>query len=424
MSLEDVALNLRRLRALGQIATQHREPAMALGFGAEGVGYCAFPLTEDRIRALLEHAMASPFGYREETRRDASVRDSWEIPGAMLHVEDLQTSSRFERALKTITQSVGLPTGAVVTPVLQKLLIYGPRQFFAPHRDSQKTPDTSATMVVVLPASHVGGDVVVSHGGRQVRLSAAQDSSTGYLTFLGFYADCLHETRPVEAGHRVALTYSLEVQPNSRLSFDDRATPLQRSLQRFFVDQPWLVCLLDHQYAEQSLDWSRLKNADRVRSTALLQVAQEMGWDCFLALADVHESCELISDETDEDEQDHEVAIGSELGLEGALLGRELTLSSWIDGLGQSCQGTAQTADEQCIVATNDDSLGQYPYATSAEAWTGNEGGTAEKWYHHAALVVIERGTSLHAEVSQLKASKRPAEAPTVIRRRRQTPTD
>ena len=412
MSLED---ELRRLPVVGRIAAQHREPAMGLGFGADGVGQCAFPLTDDRIRALLEHAIASPFGYRDETRQDASVRDSWEIPGEKLHVADLIASSRFERALTTMTQAQGFPEGAV-TPVLQKLVIYEPKQFFAPHRDSQKTPGTAATLVVVLPTSHVGGDVLVSHGGHQVRLSSAADSSAGYLAFLGFYADCLHETRPVETGYRVALTFALEVQPNSFSSFDEGETQLARSLQRFLVDQPWLVYLLDHQYAEQSLDWSRLKNADRVRSDALLQAAEAVECDCFLALADVHESCELISDENDEDE--------SELGFEGAVLERELTLSAWVDRRGQPSRGSEQAADDSCIVVTNVDSLGRSPYETSAEPWTGNEGGTAEKWYHHAALVVIKRGTSLHAEVTQVKASNQPAGGPGVIRRRRQAPKD
>lgn len=458
MSLEDVARSLKRLEGPGGFAMQHREPAMGLGFAANGVGWCEFPLADNRVRALLEHAVPSPFGYRDETRRDASVRDSWEIPGSELQVDALTSSPRFVRALDQIVGGLGFSPDVAVTPVLHKLLIYGPGQFFARHRDSQKTPGTAGTLVVVLPTSHRGGDVVVSHAGRHVTLSTAKDSSSDYLSFLGFYADCLHETRPVEQGYRVALTYALEAESSSLTPFDDGAD-LRRSLQRFFSEQPWLVYLLDHQYSEQSMDWSRLKNADRVRAAAFLEAAKKLDCACFLALADVREAYEFTGDEDDDDAggvdesdevDDHvppspapdrhddlgddelelpiedEASSESELGVGGPPLERELTLSHWVDDRGQPCRGSDEYADDSCILTTSE-SIGQSPYATSAEPWTGNEGGTAEKWYHHTALVVLPRGSDLHFEVTDSEVTEPqstnlpPATGPSVVRRPKRT---
>lgn len=41
-------------------------------------------------------------------------------------------------------------------------------------------------------------------GGSHRRTAGAKDGA-----LLGFYADCLHEVRPVRSGYRVALTYQL-----------------------------------------------------------------------------------------------------------------------------------------------------------------------------------------------------------------------
>ena len=51
-----------------------------------------------------------------------------------------------------------------------------------------------------------------------------------------------------------------------------------------------LVYLLDHQYTQRGLAWSRLKNADAARAAALREVAQQLDCEIGLALADVHET--------------------------------------------------------------------------------------------------------------------------------------
>lgn len=432
VSAERVARSLLRLQSGGGFAAQHREPGVGLWIDVEGVGRCELPLTEATLAALLAHAVPSPFGYRDETRHDPSVRDGWEIPGTKVALDERAWAARFARGFGDIVEGLGLPSTTKVTPVLQKLVIYGPGQFFAPHRDSQTHPGTAGTLVVVLPSAHRGGDVVVTHAGRQVTVSTAKDASAGYVSFLGFFADCLHEVRPVDSGHRVALTYALEVEPQELPGFAGELADLEQSVQTFLSDEdderPWLVYLLDHQYAEQSLDWSRLKNGDRVRSTALLEVADKLGCDCFLALADVREAYELseedADDEDDEDDrtyvderalpspapdrQDDPRDVGPlsivrpppETGMLGALVERELALGSWIDRAGQPCCGTTEGPDRQCVVTTivADE---RTPYESSSEPWTGNEGGSAEKWYHLAAVVLIPRGSELCAEVSR-----------------------
>ena len=55
-----------------------------------------------------------------------------------------------------------------------------------------------ATLVIVLPSISAGGDLVMRHKGREVRLEL-RSSDPSEVVFAAFYADCVHEVLP---GHR------------------------------------------------------------------------------------------------------------------------------------------------------------------------------------------------------------------------------
>lgn len=446
---ERVARSLLRLAGAGSFAAAHHEPALGLSIDVDGVGRCDFPLSPAWIAALVQHAVPSPFGYRDETVHDRAVRDSWEIPGSRVHLDPRQWQTRFRRGLDEIVEALGLSGATAITARLQKLLVYEQGQFFTRHRDSEKSPTMVGTLVVVLPSPYRGGDVDVSHAGHTVTLSTAKAARTGHVSFLGFYADCVHETRPVDEGYRVALSYSLEAEAMAGAAVPSSGFgDLGERLRSFFYDpdedeellQPWLVYLLDHQYSEQGIAWSRLKNADKVRAEALRHVAAELECDCFLALADVHEAYDYDEDEDegDEDEDDEvgdvieadddadpdavpfvtdpelddpieqlavqdgpeAVATAGDISLGRSLVERELTLDHWLDAEGRPCAGTDEAAADEQVVTTVP-SHRRVAYDTTCEPWTGNEGGTAEKWYHQAALVVVPRRSELHEDIGR-----------------------
>src|SRR5208337_1979483 len=89
-----------------------------------------------------------------------------------------------------------------------KMLIYDEGSFFVSHRDTEKTAGMFATLVVVLPSSCAGGELVVRHKDRSARLDLrAEDPAE--VAFAAFYADCLHEVLPVTSGCRLTLVYNL-----------------------------------------------------------------------------------------------------------------------------------------------------------------------------------------------------------------------
>jgi 2OG-Fe(II) oxygenase superfamily len=480
--LERVTRSLLRLGASGGFAACHREPALGLGIDVNELGHLPFPLEASRVEALKAHATASRFGYRDQTLHDTTVRDSWEIPGSKVHLDDDLWRGRMQRGLTEITESLGL-ADAEVTPILDKLLIYPAGGFFAPHRDSQKTAHTAGTLVVVLPSVHEGGEVVVSHAGRAVTFSTVDAARSNYLSFLGFYADCVHETKPVRAGHRVALSYRLEVEAaDPRRSADDGTLDLERSLSAYFDDDeesPWLVYLFEHQYAQLSFGWEFLKSGDRLRADAIRRAASRLDLGCFLALADVHEAYQLGEEGDDDDDDDDDdgewiapppsdrlvddvdlppvdgepnerarVLVDARLPrsededapedelttppsesetyrhLLGALTHRELTLEEWMDDRGELCEGIEEDVYEEHVVTTTQTS-DRTTYEASYEPWTGNEGGDAQQWYRQTVLVVMPKRGELYEDVSQPLAFEPEEEdetPPRIVRRAKRRP--
>ena len=63
----------------------------------------------------------------------------------------------------------------VIKAELYKLLVYDPGAFFLRHRDTEKSPGMFGTLVIVLPSEHAGGELVVSHGEKEVTVSLANN---------------------------------------------------------------------------------------------------------------------------------------------------------------------------------------------------------------------------------------------------------
>lgn len=160
-----------------------------------------------RAQAELLCSVARParYGRGERTLLDAEVRDTWEIPVRSVSLDEGRWSPTLERMLERVRGDLGLPDGHRLRGELHSMLVYGPGQFFRRHKDSEKSDDMVATLVVTLPSSFRGGSLVIEHGDETV----ASRGSKSRLSFVAFYADCPHEVRPVTEGYRVSLTYNL-----------------------------------------------------------------------------------------------------------------------------------------------------------------------------------------------------------------------
>jgi predicted 2-oxoglutarate/Fe(II)-dependent dioxygenase YbiX len=176
-----------------------------------------------------------PFGRGEQTLSDPSVRDTWEIPPDLVTIAGPRWAATLGGVLDEVRDQLGLPLSSRLEAELHAMLVYGSGQFFLPHQDSEKDDTMIGTLVVTLPSSHTGGELIVEHGGESVAYRSPRDS----LSFVALYADCRHEVKPVKSGYRVTLTFNLLAHSDrTGLSVDQPVAELTRCLTEHFTTRP------------------------------------------------------------------------------------------------------------------------------------------------------------------------------------------
>ncbi|WP_194924822.1 2OG-Fe(II) oxygenase [Catenulispora pinisilvae] len=374
----------------------------------DGVGRLKYPVTAAQARKLCALGAPARYGRGEQTLTDASVRDTWEVPRAAVH---LSWSPRFDKVLDGMREELGLPVSATLRAELHSLLVYGPGQFFLPHQDSEKHDAMVGTLAVTLPSRHSGGELVITQGGRSQTCSG----SASRLALCAFYADCRHEVRPVKSGYRIAVTFNLLLDGGApRASGADLVNEAARLLDGHFATRSsahsWgkaaahkrLVYLLDHEYTERGLNWNRLKGGDADRAALLRTAAEQAGCRIMLAVTKIQETWDVEPegsdyegwDDEDEDWEDGEDADGDADGDDNDnhelndLIERTTTLSCWIDpetGRAESIS-LELSEDEVCSRTSTADFA---PYEQQYEGYMGNYGNTLDRWYRRAAVVVF-----------------------------------
>src|SRR5215472_2977237 len=265
-----------------------------LSLEVEGFGAVRFPVTPAKARKLLGLGRPARFGRGEETLTDPDVRDTWEIPKHLVCAK--WNEPILKVILGTVKEELGLPNAAELTADLHSLLVYEPNQFFLPHQDSEKGDSMIGTLVVTLPSSYTGGELMVGLGDEW----KAYGGSKTALSLAAFYADCRHEVLRVTSGYRITLTYNLLLHGDTSRPAGDEgtiaelagllrehfSTPVPRYYSEPATDPPnRLVYLLDHEYTARALNWRRLKGADASRVTLLRTAAGKAGCEAVLALA-------------------------------------------------------------------------------------------------------------------------------------------
>jgi hypothetical protein len=280
------------------------------------------------------------------------------------------------------------------------------------------------TLVVILPSEYSGGAVAVEHRGEKKVFRRAVSQATD-LSLLAFYADCHHAVSPIKSGVRVALTYQLRLsgrskapRPTVRGDLLDRLTTGLREHFAVPVVKPYsqseqvpperLVYLLDHEYTQRSLSWSHLKNGDRDRVAALRAAAERLDCECFLALAEVHETWTCEDDDwrgrygrrSLRSVEDAHAAKSEEYELT-SLEDSTVALNHWLDIAGQRFEGVQGTVSDDELHFTKPSS-DMDPFKSEHEGYQGNYGNTVDRWYQRAAFVTWPRANTfaLRAQVS------------------------
>ena len=440
--LDRIQTALAAIKAEGTFATALVCGSEDLKIEVKGVGPIRFPVSAAMAAKLCAAARPAPFGRRDKTLHDSSVRDTWQLGRTQVKIDTRRWKHTLDAQLPTIKRHLGLPEDSRLDAVFDKMLVYGPGQFFAPHQDSERADDMVGSLVVTLPSVYTGGNTIVEHQAEK-KIFAGSKRGKKELSLLAFYADCRHEVKPIKSGYRIALTYQLHyhgaTRPQvpvglsallERLSTSVKAyfsTP-EATLDRSSAAEPpdRLIYLLDHEYTQKSLAWSRLKNGDRLRAAALLHVADRLACEIHLALAEVHEtwSCEgddwdsgygsggrygrrswrdsWSDDEDDDEDQEGQRADADPEDYElEELLDSDMELRHWVDKDGKAVPGLAGAFSEREVCYTKP-SAELRPFKSEHEGYMGNYGNTLDRWYHRAAVVMWpkDRDFAVRAKLS------------------------
>lgn len=396
-----LARHLNDQRPEGSFSTQLTGSPDVLEIHVEGVGALPARLYAGDAKKLKAVADPAHFGRGAETLHDTDVRDTWEVTADKVTLGGPEWDASLEHILTEVRDDLGLPYGSTLTAELHGLLVYGIGQFFAPHQDTEKAEAMVATLVVVLPSAHSGGELVVAHAG-QTRLHRPVDSR---LTFIAFYADCRHEIRRVRSGHRITLVFNLLISdaqvgrsaPDDVLAglvADHFATPAQPRWPQEQTTRPSrLVVLLDHEYSEHGLSRGQFKGHDAERVAAIRAAAEHTDCRTAVALTEIHEIWNEGYD-----------------GYAGDLADTE-TVLSWWQPVGEDCEEIALRVAESEICAPTP-TVPLSPYESEYTGNMGNYGNTEEYWYRRAAVVMWpqSRDFAVRAETDPVRALKDIAE--------------
>jgi predicted 2-oxoglutarate/Fe(II)-dependent dioxygenase YbiX len=382
-----------------------------LSLEIEGFGRVKFPVTPAKARKMLGLGQPARFGRGEQTLTDPDVRDTWEIPKHLIRAA--WDDATLKDILATVKEELGLPNAAGLTADLHSLLVYEPNQFFLTHQDSEKDDSMVGTLVVTLPSSYTGGELMVGHNGEWM----AHRGSKTELSLVAFYADCRHEVLKVTSGYRITLTYNLLLHGDTSRPEGDAGTvaeladllrehfgtPVPRYYGGAATDPPnRLVYLLDHEYTPSGLNWRRLKGADASRVALLRTAAGTAGCDAILALADIKTTHSAFPAnegygyrhrdwyEDEDDDDPGRTSSGEDKYDIQDLIDSEVTLTHWTGPEGARLEKTSLhvRGDEVCASTPTGD---LEPVSSQYEGYMGNWGNTLDRWYHRAAVVVWPR---------------------------------
>jgi hypothetical protein len=420
---------LATLGESSQFATSGSLAPVLPGLEVKGVGAIGSPVSAADAQRLIARATQAPYGRGEETIVDTDVRRVWQIEPSQVAFRNAEWNRHVTAIVDAVKQEFGIHQK--VSAKLYKLLIYETGSFFAPHRDSEKTPGMFATLVVCLPSRHEGGTLVVRHDGQIKKIDFDGEDAEFKTQYAAFYADCQHEIMPVTAGYRICLVYNLVIVGKKRQpSAPNSATPVEQAahlLEEIFADassKPSKLAIpFEHQYTQAGLDPKHLKGSDRARADVLMRAAESLDYQCYLALLTHYQSGEVDYDTWDFDDrwgrrsyrrsyddydEDEDAEDDDDSGSEmGEVYEEELSLDHWLDPHGRKQPFGVMHLKEGELL-NPEDRAGWAVHQEIREA-TGNEGVSMDRWYRQVVLVIWPRDRYFRVLASEGQGSAIPA---------------
>ncbi|KAJ7039441.1 hypothetical protein C8F04DRAFT_996978 [Mycena alexandri] len=201
----------------------------------------------EQLDAVSEACQKATFGRNKEDVLDETYRKAGQMSAKDFKIGfNLEKSGVLDAVHAQLLEAFD-GSDKRIDAELYKLNVYGKGSFFKAHKDTPRAENMFGSLVVVFPAAHVGGALLLRHGDKEEEFNSAGilspfDAST--VAYVAFYGDVEHEVSVVESGHRVTLTYNLYYAKKSstkvHLSPSSTGTQLQFSLSALLADATFL----------------------------------------------------------------------------------------------------------------------------------------------------------------------------------------
>lgn len=419
----DLAALLAAVKRPGDFYFSGTAPLFSPNLEVEGVGQIALPLRPRQAGEIIAVAERAPYGKGEQTIVDTKVRRTWQLGPDKVRIGGKYWAGALDDILSRLVDGLGM--AGDITAEFYKLLVYDEGSFFSPHRDSEKVAGMFGTLVIVLPGQSSGGELVIRHDGRDVVLDLRREDA-GEIGYAAFYADCLHEVRPVTTGCRLTLVYNLIRTGKGKRPLPPDHTQQQEGITKLL--RPWddqiatrfggaeddaaadwdddidddedmddeefdeddaptplkLVYPLKHAYSEAELSFAALKGTDAAAAGCLRNAAADADCELRLALLSVEEFgfAEYAQTSWSSRRRHREPEFAA-----GEVEDGTVELSHWFMGDGEPLTaagvpvGNEEISPPEALEDADDDNV------VFHEA-TGNEGVSFARSYRRAALVL------------------------------------
>lgn len=349
-------------------------------------GSVGLPLSTRDAQAIALLCKKSPFGRKDETVVDETVRKTWELDTAEFQCRNPAWTAYLHSLTDQAIQDLGVQVSASAQQY--KLLLYEQGAFFKPHRDTEKIPGMFGTLVISLPSEHTGGDVRIVHG-KDTRVLETAPYSAFDLSTLAWYSDVQHEIKPVTSGYRLVLTYNLVqdlMQPKQTAaaitSRHARLAALLRTWDSVCPYLNFLVYPLEHQYTESSLSLQNLKGRDAAKGRYFEALCAKNGIYWFLAkMTKETQSYDYDYDDDDDDDDKDE----------------SIQLSGFVTPAGRKIKFQPFFTVETNRLLADIDGLydSRSPDSETEGDFTGNESMPATHRYHDTVVVLMRKDSTL-----------------------------
>ena len=264
----------------GSFATSGSLSDVNPGLLLKGVGKIGLPLSERDAKAI---------------KKISCERKTCEVEADRVELRNPRWSKIVQYAVSKSVEQLGVVGGeSSVRADLHNLQLYERGGSPSTKHDSSAVPGKFATLVVVLPSEHEGGEAVARLGNQKSTLSIAEPREFSY-SYMAWYADADYSVEPVSSGYRLVLTYNLihetgdieAVRPssvlnNNRATIDSALNAWKTRLDDGETTTDMLVHLFEDEYRQGKLGLQALVGSDQVQSLRLYEACQEHGFSMFL----------------------------------------------------------------------------------------------------------------------------------------------